>query len=299
MDEVIDSNNVGLNFPEGLSWIPWRIVFSTRAGSHAYGTVVPESDVDVRTVVIPPLSHYFSFRHSFDHWETRDGSLDFAADSLQKFLGLAIQGNPNAIELLFTDPSDQTIFGFIGEELLGARELFLTKRLYPSMMGYAAQLISKLAPSRDDSDRGRRQLIEQYGYDTKAAMHAVRMLRMCREVFAGDGMKVRRPDAEELLRLRRGSLTLQQMRDYLMDLDQRAADAYQHTKLPEAPDEELIDDLCMNLVVAGLSTEIQMPIMATGFKAIPMTFSAFTLMDKDLTSEPDTEDEPQPEEKKS
>ncbi len=43
-----------------LAWLPQRTIFLTRAGSHAYGLATPESDVDIRGVVIPPQEYFGS-----------------------------------------------------------------------------------------------------------------------------------------------------------------------------------------------------------------------------------------------
>lgn len=50
----------------------------------------------------------------------------------------------------------------------------------------------------------RHELEEKFGYDTKHAMHLVRLLRMGEEILKGQGVKVRRPDADTLLAIRNG-----------------------------------------------------------------------------------------------
>ncbi|MFC1835344.1 DNA polymerase beta superfamily protein [Thermodesulfobacteriota bacterium] len=48
----------------------------------------------------------------------------------------------------------------------------------------------------------RAELEKNFGYDTKHAMHLVRLLRMAREILEGKGVIVDRPDAEELKAIR-------------------------------------------------------------------------------------------------
>lgn len=50
----------------------------------------------------------------------------------------------------------------------------------------------------------RSELESKYGYDTKNAMHLVRLLRMGEEALTGQGIIVKRPDAKELLDVRNG-----------------------------------------------------------------------------------------------
>jgi hypothetical protein len=53
----------------------------------------------------------------------------------------------------------------------------------------------------------RAELERRYGYDTKHAMHLIRLLRMAVEILSTGEVVVRRPDAEDLRAVRRGSLT--------------------------------------------------------------------------------------------
>src|SRR6185312_3493238 len=48
----------------------------------------------------------------------------------------------------------------------------------------------------------RHELEEKYGYDTKHGMHLVRLMRMSQEIMRGEGVIVKRPDAEELKAIR-------------------------------------------------------------------------------------------------
>jgi len=51
----------------------------------------------------------------------------------------------------------------------------------------------------------RAELERRYGYDTKHAMHLIRLLRMAVEVLSTGEVVVRRPDAEDLRAVRRGA----------------------------------------------------------------------------------------------
>jgi hypothetical protein len=53
----------------------------------------------------------------------------------------------------------------------------------------------------------RAELERQHGYDTKHAMHLIRLLRMAEEIVSKGRVLVRRPDAEELRAVRRGAAT--------------------------------------------------------------------------------------------
>jgi predicted nucleotidyltransferase len=97
-----------------------------------------------------------------------------------------------------------------------------------------------------------RALLEaKYGYDTKHALHLVRLLRMCREILAEGVVRVRRPDAEELLAIRNGAWTYEQLVEWAVAEDKALGDLMLVSKLPNVPDRALIDRLCQQIVAAS------------------------------------------------
>jgi len=85
----------------------------------------------------------------------------------------------------------------------------------------------------------------KYGYDTKHGMHLVRLLRMCREILTGQGVKVRRPDAQELLAIRRGEWSYDELISWAEKEDQEMQTLYETSTLPTAPDIERLNQLCI------------------------------------------------------
>ena len=94
----------------------------------------------------------------------------------------------------------------------------------------------------------RAELERTHGYDTKHAMHLVRLLRMAREILESGEVRVRRPDADELRAIRDGALSF----DELLAESERMGDALpglaRASPLPAAPDEDLLDRLCAQIV---------------------------------------------------
>lgn len=83
----------------------------------------------------------------------------------------------------------------------------------------------------------RSALEEAHGYDTKHAMHLVRLLRMGAEALETGVVNVRRPDAEELLAIRNGAWTYEQVVEYAEDMDNRVQNVlYQNSDLRKSPD---------------------------------------------------------------
>src|SRR5262249_13575059 len=101
----------------------------------------------------------------------------------------------------------------------------------------------RLTPVRADLER-------QYGYDTKHAMHLIRLLRMAVEILSTGEVRVRRPDAEELLAVRRGALTFDALLEQADALGSRLKPLADASRLPPRPDETSLNELCAALVAA-------------------------------------------------
>jgi uncharacterized protein len=96
----------------------------------------------------------------------------------------------------------------------------------------------------------RAELERRYGYDTKHAMHLIRLLRMAVEVLSTGEVVVRRPDAEDLRAVRRGSLTFDALLEQANALGARIKALVETSTLPPRPDEERLNAFCGELVAA-------------------------------------------------
>lgn len=94
----------------------------------------------------------------------------------------------------------------------------------------------------------RSALEEQFGFDTKHAMHLVRLMRMGAEILEGKGVLVKRPDAQELLEIRNGSMTYEELIKYSSEMDDYIRnDLYHRTKLTKKPNVELAAELLLKI----------------------------------------------------
>lgn len=94
----------------------------------------------------------------------------------------------------------------------------------------------------------RAELEAKAGYDTKHAMHLVRLLRMAREILETGEVAVRRPDRDELLAIRAGAWSYEQVVEYAERADAELDAVYERSKLPHSPDRAWLDALCVNIV---------------------------------------------------
>ena len=90
---------------------------------------------------------------------------------------------------------------------------------------------------KNNRNEARSELEHQHGYDTKHAMHLVRLMRMGVEALRDGEIVVKRPDAQELLDIRHGSMTYEQVVDYAEAMDKEMREVwYKKTALPKKPD---------------------------------------------------------------
>lgn len=130
-----------------LEWLPARTIFLTKAGSQAYGTNLPTSDLDIKGVAIPPKEYFLGYLQRFEQAESRD-PVDAVVYDIRKFVALAADCNPNIIEVLFTDPSDWLVSRPPWDRLIEHRELFLSQKAQYTFSGYAMAQLKRIRTHR-------------------------------------------------------------------------------------------------------------------------------------------------------
>jgi hypothetical protein len=100
------------------------------------------------------------------------GDLDLTVYSLRKYTRLAANGNPTVQILLFVKPLFTNRFG---RRLRRNAHLFASKEAGARFLGYLRAQRERLLGQRGQMRVTRTELIKRHGYDTKFAMHAVRL----------------------------------------------------------------------------------------------------------------------------
>lgn len=94
----------------------------------------------------------------------------------------------------------------------------------------------------------RAALEEKYEYDSKHAAHLVRLLKMCREILTTGEVIVHRPDADELLAIRNGSKSYDEIVQWAEQQDAEMEELYEKSTLPYSPNKQAIDALMMRVI---------------------------------------------------
>lgn len=98
----------------------------------------------------------------------------------------------------------------------------------------------------------RAELEARFGYDTKHAQHLVRMLRMGVEILRHGELHVSRSDADELRAIRAGAWSYDELIERAEALGAQVHQAAGESALPAAPNEERLNELCVDLIGAVL-----------------------------------------------
>ena len=94
----------------------------------------------------------------------------------------------------------------------------------------------------------RKHLVLQNGYDSKNAAHCIRLLRMAKEFLLTGELIVFRPDAEELLDIKRGRWSLEKVKQHSQELFSDMRSARDASPLPTEPDRRAAEKLLISIV---------------------------------------------------
>lgn len=101
------------------------------------------------------------------------------------------------------------------------------------------------------SGSARNLLEDKFGYDCKDAMHLVRLMRIGYECITEGVYKVKRPDANELLEIRNGKWTYDEIYNYAKDFDLKIKKEVEKSNLPDNVDREKAGKLIIEIQDSG------------------------------------------------
>ena len=126
---ISEKENI-LSYCKDLGWMNTGLLYLVRHGSRAYNCHTELSDDDYKGFCVPPQKYYFGNLNKFEQRICEKPNPDICIFELKKFISLAVQANPNVLEILFVDPSDQFYVHPIAEELINNRDLFISKKIF-------------------------------------------------------------------------------------------------------------------------------------------------------------------------
>lgn len=225
--EAIETAANGMEFAD---WEPF-IIYRCIVGSQAFGLSGDNSDIDRRGIYLPPADLHWSLYGVPEQLEPHrnEPGADTAETywELQKFLVMALKGNPNILECLNTPLVE--LATPLAQELLAGRKAFLSKLIYQTYNGYVMSQFKKL--EQDLRARGE--------IKWKHAMHLIRLLLSGISALREGELRVRLDEhREKLLQIKRGETPWGELNSWRLALHKEFEGAFATTTLPDRPDYE-------------------------------------------------------------
>lgn len=220
-------------------------------GSKALGLDTPESDTDITGVCVEPMKEMIGLDAPFEQFvrtgpdEVREGP-DIQIYSLRKYLRLALSGNPTMMCLLFLKTPDHTIKKDArGSQMQELAPYIVSKNAGKAFLGYMQAQRMRLTGERGQKRVKRPELEEKYGFDTKYAMHVLRLGMQGVEILQTGRLQL--PLDEErrsyLLEVRQGNVSLQEVLTKAGQLEAEVKDLMNGgSPLSDYPDNKAVED---------------------------------------------------------
>jgi predicted nucleotidyltransferase len=230
-----------------------RLIMAFIGGSQMHGAKIPESeDTDWYGVYVEPpekilgidRDEHFVFTTGGGPGGNGPQDTDVCLYSLQKFAHLACKGNPSVLHFLFATEQFATLeWG----RLCLNRNLFLAKGHLNQFLGFANAQYLRLMGGAGQMNVHRQALEQQFGFDTKYAMHVIRLYGEAIEFAETGVITLPRPNAEELIAIRRGKYTLREIEEMGRDLESKLLQARETTQLPNRIDRDKVSELLVGI----------------------------------------------------
>lgn len=224
------------------NWAKDNRIIEVVGGSRSYGMGTDTSDIDLRSVAMPPVKWLLGFPPdpSSETVEEKTEGRDIVTHVLPKFVRLAMKGNPSILEVLFCRDEDVVMLAESGRQLRSLRRLFLSKLVYGPFSGYAYGCVHRMK-NHNTPNGSHREFFERYGFEAKNASHAIRLLHMAKEILKDGEVNVYRPDADFLLSIRNGAMTAEEVEALAKSLDAECKVLLERSSLPDRPDAQAIE----------------------------------------------------------
>lgn len=221
-------------------------------GSTVHGLVRDGTDDrDEMAVCIEPPAYVIGLRQ-FEHYVFRTqpegvpsgpGDLDLVVYSLRKYARLALKGSPTVLLLLFAPEHAVLNRTSWGTRLQHLAPAFISRRTGHAFLGYLDAQRRGLVGERHSPTR-EREASDKHGYDTKYAMHALRIGHQGTELLETGRitLPVPEPTRGGLMEVRMGEVPLP---DVLRELDEVVRQLrllVESSPLPRDPDIAAVND---------------------------------------------------------
>jgi predicted nucleotidyltransferase len=237
--------------PEFATIAEQGTILRCQVGSGLHGTAVDgQDDRDEMGLCVEPAEYVtglrrfeqYVFRTQPEGVRSGPGDLDLIVYSLRKWVRLALTGNPTILLPLFVPDAEIVWITDLGRELRANADRIVSRQAGLRFAGYLRTQRKRLLEGNLKVNRP--ELIEKYGFDTKYAMHMVRLGVQGAELLETGRMTlpIAEPWGSWLRDLRRGRHTQAEAVAAAAELEDRLDRLTRGASpLPEQPDRAWAD----------------------------------------------------------
>jgi hypothetical protein len=170
------------------------------------------------------------------------GDLDVIVYSARKWARLALAGNPTVLLVLFV-PDEEVVFrSEAGAELTANAYRFVSRLAAARYLGYPQGQQATMT-GQAGAHTNRRELVAIHGYDTKYAMHALRLGLQGVELLTTGRITLPVPEPHRgyLRSIRRGERPLAEVVDAISETESRLERLRDSAAVPDEPDRHWVD----------------------------------------------------------
>ncbi len=170
------------------------------------------------------------------------GDLDVVIYSARKWARLALAGNPTVLLVLFVPDEEVVYRDEAGAELVSNAHRFVSQLAADRFLGYLAAQRSAMT-GQSGAHTNRPELVAEHGYDTKFAMHALRLGVQGIELLSTGRITLPVPesDREYLRSIRRGEIPLYEVVAAIDNAEQKLISLRESSAVAAEPDREWVN----------------------------------------------------------
>jgi uncharacterized protein len=166
--------------------------------------------------------------------------VDVCLYSLRKWAGMAAKGNPSALHFVFAREEFSTPWW---EKIVERRDIFASKRHAKPFVKFADDQMDRLCGRKGQKNVHRATLARKHGYDTKYAMHVIRLYLEAKEYMETGKITLPNPKVDLLISIRKGKYKQVEIEEMGKQLEAEAMQAQEKSQLPDSVDLDAITNL--------------------------------------------------------
>jgi predicted nucleotidyltransferase len=234
----------------------FEVIHLFEGGSKLHGARIEgKNDLDIYGVFIEPAEKALGL-DPFEHFVTSTSDqqqrntaddVDITLYSLRNWARLAAKGNPTALNFLFADNQYSGYRQVWNSNLPALREAILSRSAAGHYRGFVDGQMKRLLGQGIGRHGQRKELSQEFGYDTKAGMHALRLMGEGIELMTFGTITFPRPNVDELIEVRKGAWSLDKLCSRVSGLFSDLEYAEKTSSLRLKPDRQKV-----SAIIAGI-----------------------------------------------